>query len=92
MFKNILHHPENVTEAELTHLDQRRKLEKQLILDKDGEDEEAKGLWFIVSNEWLFKWKCFVSNKISSSASQSLRDRVVQSENPSIGVLPPGPI
>jgi hypothetical protein len=35
MFKNILHDPKNVTEQELIFLDQRRKMEKQMILDKD---------------------------------------------------------
>lgn len=47
MFKNLVHDPMNVTDFELNFLDQRRKLEKKLILDKDlealdDEDEESK--------------------------------------------------
>ena len=41
MFKNILHHPMEVTEHELSLLDQRRKMEKQMILDKDIEEENV---------------------------------------------------
>ena len=42
MFKNIMHNPQNVSDFELNFLDQRRKLEKQLILKKDtGEEENA---------------------------------------------------
>jgi hypothetical protein len=57
MFKNIIHHPENVSDFELNFLDQRRKLEKQLILDKDTgeeEDQEDDKLWFLISGDWLF--------------------------------------
>lgn len=46
MYKNLLHKPEDVTDYELNQLEQRRKKEKQLILDKDvveedGDDNEA---------------------------------------------------
>jgi len=36
--------------------------------DEDNEDKKKKKMWFMVSGEWLFQWKCFISNKISSSA------------------------
>ena len=90
MFKNILHDPKNVTEQELIFLDQRRKMEKQMILDKDmtsqdqegeqdkddnsvdnQEDDTNRKYWFMISGDWLFQWKCFISNKISSSANVS---------------------
>ena len=104
MFKNLVHDPMNVTDFELNFLDQRRKLEKKLILDKDleaddDEDEEnkddsTKKIWYMISGEWLYQWKCFISNKISNSSSVSneQKSRVLLSENRDIGVLPPGPI
>ena len=62
-------------------------MEKQMILDKDivsqededddegvEEDDEnssKKKMWFMISGDWLFQWKCFISNKISSSANVS---------------------
>ena len=48
----------------------------------------------MISSEWLFQWKCFISNKISNSSSFSreVKDRVNVSPNKEIGVLPPGPI
>jgi hypothetical protein len=51
-------------------------------------------MWFMVSGEWLFQWKCFISNKISSSAviSPEVKQKVQFSENKEIGILPPGPI
>ena len=42
MFKNLLHDPFNVTEQELIFLDQRRKMEKQMILDKDILSQEME--------------------------------------------------
>ena len=108
MFKNILHDPHNVTEQELIFLDQRRKMEKQMILDKDilsqemdddadkegDSDDDSKKHWFMISGDWLFQWKCFISNKISSSAkvSQEVKNQVQFSTNKEIGILPPGPI
>lgn len=35
MYKNLIHSPENVTDEEISLLNQRRKHEKQLILDRD---------------------------------------------------------
>ena len=49
-------------------------MEKALILDKDlsvndeySDNEADDKLWFMISSDWLFQWKCFISNKISSS-------------------------
>jgi len=47
---------------------------------------------YIISSEWLFKWKCFVQNKISRNADKKLAAEVRKSENAAIGILPPGPI
>jgi hypothetical protein len=64
MFKNIIHNPMNVTNEEIELINQRRKKEKQLVLQKDLEAKEEK-YWFMISSEWLYHWKCFISNKIS---------------------------
>ena len=74
MFKNILYQPDKISDFELNFIDQRRKMEKALILDKDlsvndeySDNEADDKLWFMISSDWLFQWKCFISNKISSS-------------------------
>ena len=75
-------------------------MEKQLILDKDLQNEEdsedngEKKMWFMISGDWLFQWKCFISNKVSNSPNITLeqKNKVIFSENKDIGVLPPGPI
>ena len=74
MFKNILYQPDKISDFELNFIDQRRKMEKALILDKDlsvndeyRDNEADDKLWFMISSDWLFQWKCFISNKISSS-------------------------
>jgi hypothetical protein len=54
----------------------------------------------MISTEWLYKWKCFISNKISSSSvvknggsiAKELTESVRKSGNDKIGILPPGPI
>lgn len=98
MFKNLLHNPMKVTSFELNCLDQRRKMEKQLILSQDlqeGEEEnEIDRLWFMISGDWLFQWKCFISNKMSTSQSISpeTKAKVRFSKNKEIGILPPGPV
>eukprot|EP00347_Sterkiella_histriomuscorum_P005030 403358170 len=106
MYKNLLHNPMNITDDELQSLHERRKREKQLILDKDldGQNEQV---WFMISSEWLTSWKCFISNRISNQSSKieisqsnlaqdsnqlPIRSQARVSENPKIGVLPPGPI
>lgn len=35
MYSNILHDPLNATEEEISQLNERRKREKQLIIDRD---------------------------------------------------------
>jgi len=46
----------------------------------------------MISSDWLFKWKCFVTSKISKTANATLMQEINQSVNPRIGILPPGPI
>jgi hypothetical protein len=53
MFKNLLHNPMNVNDEEISCLNERRKKEKQLILDRDLDNVSDKALWFMISSEWL---------------------------------------
>lgn len=48
--------------------------------------------WYMISSDWLFKWKCFVTNKISKAVSLEIVHEISQSSNSRIGILPPGPI
>jgi len=42
MFKNLINNPTKATDFEINALDQRRKLEKQLILDLDIEASQEE--------------------------------------------------
>lgn len=66
--------------------------EEDLEIDSNDESQEIqpKALWFMISSEWLFQWKAFISNKLSSQAPKSIF--IKNSVNKEIGVLPPGPI
>jgi hypothetical protein len=72
MYKNLVNNPLKASSFELNCLEMRRKKEKQLILDQDLKEEDnqngSEKFWFMISGEWLFQWKCFISNKISNSA------------------------
>lgn len=95
-----------MTTDEIDALKLRRKIEKQIILDLElnGEDlnrakkdrkrevNKTKDYWFMISSDWLFKWKCFVTNKISKAVNQDILHEINQSLNSRIGILPPGPI
>ena len=52
----------------------------------------AKDPWYMISSDWLFKWKCFVTNKISKAVNQNILHEINQSPNSRIGILPPGSI
>lgn len=90
-YENILHRPEKVTEYEIEALKSRRKIEKQIILDLElnGESspnktaESLKGKqnkradpWYMISSDWLFKWKCFVTNKISKAVNTNILQEI----------------
>lgn len=103
MYKNLLHSPENASDDEIAQLNERRRQEKELILERDmdrpvmeGSQHSSSQYWFMISSDWLYRWKCFVSNKISSShpnkSPEEAGNNVRISENEKIGVLPPGPI
>jgi hypothetical protein len=93
MYKNILHNPINVQDDEISALNQRRKMEKQLILSKDL--NSADKCWYMISGDWLLQWKSFISNKVSSNllkTNPNAKYIIRSSENAKIGILPPGPI
>ena len=54
--------------------------------------DKTKDYWYMISSDWLFKWKCFVTNKISKAVNQNILHEIKQSPNSRIGILPPGPI
>ena len=59
--------------------------------DRDSNNEPY---WFLISSEWLYLWKCFISNRIASIGNlpPTVKDSVKMSSNPKVGILPPGPI
>jgi|LauGreDrversion4_2_1035121.scaffolds.fasta_scaffold120952_2 hypothetical protein len=59
-------------------------------MDKAGDSQ----LWLMISSDWLYRWKCFVSNKVSKNiGGRSLDEQTLRkSENDKIGIMPPGPI
>lgn len=68
-FPNLLSNPSQVTQIELDLLKKRRKIEKQQILEleeraADSVNEEDQ--WYLISSDWLLRWKFFVSNHVSS--------------------------
>ncbi len=58
-------------------LESQEEEDKQNFIDKkviyDGNDQQIKNrkMWFMISGEWLFQWKCFISNKVSNSINIS---------------------
>lgn len=60
----MLHKPNFVSKEEIDLLNLRRKLEKTMIIETElveSPDElESVEKWYMISSEWLFKWKAFV--------------------------------
>ena len=91
MFKNILYNPPHlITDFEIEFMNKRRQMEISMIGDKFEEEKRRslddswgeymvdKEKYFIISCEWLQKWKSWVENKDPSLTV--------------LGSLPPGPI
>ena len=34
--------------------------------------DKMRDYWYMISSDWLFKWKCFVTNKISKAVNQNI--------------------
>jgi len=62
-YKNLAHNPGQVTRKELKAIRLRRNLERKLVIaaDKAGQNlQDPVTVWYIISNKWLYKWKCFI--------------------------------
>jgi len=52
----------------------------------------------MISNKWLYLWKCFILDKVCSQSTSKVIEKigweelVELSDNPVVGVLPPGMI
>ena len=83
MFKNMLYHPDNISQFERGFLDARREMEKTLIMNQDEEAarhrNEENQTFYIISQDWLMKWKNWITNRRSKDGKSSV-------------CLPPGPI
>eukprot|EP00744_Colponema_vietnamica_P003292 GILI01005069.1.p1 GENE.GILI01005069.1~~GILI01005069.1.p1 ORF type:complete len:360 (+),score=84.33 GILI01005069.1:127-1080(+) len=54
---------------EAAYLEERRTLEKQMIVKYDNSTTEPGKYWYIIDAEWLKKWRCFVHRQGSSKNS-----------------------
>jgi hypothetical protein len=51
--------------------DKQIQIDKKVILYENDLQIKNKKMWFMISGEWLFQWKCFISNKVSNSINIS---------------------
>lgn len=62
--------------------------------EKAGQSDKAtSSVWYIISNKWLYKWKCFIQNSVTLNNYFDNEDwaaSISLSNNSEIGVLPPG--
>lgn len=74
----------------------RRKLERKLVVEaeKAGQNLQSNAtVWYIISNKWLYKWKCFIQNQVTLNNFFDNDDWAASisiSNNSEIGILPPG--
>lgn len=83
----VIEDPMNASPQEIEMLKQRRKKEKLMICGRDLLTSDILPMddsWYLISSNWLLKWKAFIFNKPCKYSQVSV--------NPAIGVLPPGPI
>ena len=62
--------------------------------DKEG-ISPTNQIWYLVSNKWLYNWRCFIQNKVTLNSlfdNKKWARKVSKSINLDIGVLPPGPV
>ena len=67
-YENMAHNPADVTSKELRALSKRRKFERKLVIEAERAGQTLQGqstVWFMVSNKWLYKWKCFIQNSVT---------------------------
>ena len=62
--------------------------------EKAGQQLQSQStVWFIISNKWLYKWKCFIQNQVTLNNffdNEEWAASISLSNNSEIGVLPPG--
>ena len=74
----------------------RRSLERKLVVEaeKAGQSLQSNStVWYIISNKWLYKWKCFVQNQVTLNNffdNDEWAASISISNNSEIGILPPG--
>ena len=74
----------------------RRKLERKLVIEaeKAGQNLQSNSnVWYIISNKWLYKWKCFIQNQVTLNNffdNDEWAASISISNNSEIGILPPG--
>ena len=86
-YPHIIEDPMKATPQEIEMLKQRRKKEKLMICGRDLLSSDILPMdnsWYLISSEWLLKWKAFIFNKPCKYSQVS--------PNPAIGVLPPGSV
>jgi len=72
----------------------RRQIEGQLMVSADKCSPNYR-VWCLVSNKWLYNWKCFIQNRVTLNHvfdNKSWAKHINKSENLDVGILPPGPI
>ena len=95
-YESLAHNPADVTQKELRALSKRRKFERKLVIEAEKAGQTLQGqstVWFIVSNKWLYKWKCFIQNSVTLNNffdNEEWAASISISTNSDIGVLPPG--
>ena len=95
-YPNIAHSPDSVTPAELKAMRRRRNLERKLVVEaeKAGQNLQSNStVWYIISNKWLYKWKCFIQNQVTLNNffdNDEWAASISISNNSEIGILPPG--
>ena len=74
----------------------RRNLERKLVVEaeKAGQNLQSNStVWYIISNKWLYKWKCFIQNQVTLNNffdNDEWAASISISNNSEIGILPPG--
>ena len=59
-----------ILDLELNGEESPSKVDPKQKMGKAARDGKAvKDPWYMISSDWLFKWKCFVTNKISKAVN-----------------------
>jgi hypothetical protein len=86
---NILAEPLNVSGADITCLNKRRKDEGKNFQEL-FKTISTQSKYYVIDIEWFLNWKCFISNDNTEKNLANSKKKI--SPNKNVGVLPPGPI